>query len=255
MSAVNKREFTVEDVVLEVKRPNHIVQQQAQFVYGRTYREACDAGVPVNLSIEKVMREQKLWDEDREAERVRLVKALSTGKRKLDAGGIRKSEAKEIAIQMRRDRNELQDLLSKRNELERNTAEAIAENAKFNYLVSQCTLVKETGKKYFESHEAYLEDYERSDFGPTAAFEMGRLLYDFDEDVIKGLPENKFLEDHGFSNADGHLINKDGHLVNAKGQLVNDDGQLVNEKDEPIDDEGNLLKVEFVPFLDDDESV
>lgn len=246
-----------------VVRPSARHQQHGQLVYTRTFRQAVkpDDGKPgaiVRGALESVMREQNLWDDSKETRLRALQKKLLEGEKALAKGGIKLGKAREICLDMRRSRWEINQMLADRNALDLNTAEAQAENARFNYFVSACTLYDDTGKPYWENEEAYLSA-PADEVSSKAASAMGSLLYNLEDDWESRLPENKFLRTYKFVNDAGHLVNKEGHLIDSQGRRVNEAGRLINDKDELIDAEGNRLTeegdylVEFANFLSDED--
>lgn len=261
----NKKSFTVEvdgkDVELAVVRPSQKVQQHATVVYNREFRLATTPadgkpGALVRKALERVLREQKLWDDAKQAQFEALNKRLLDNEKKLSEGGIKLKEARAIAIKMREDRWELRKLLSDRNALDMVTADAQADNAKFNYLVSACT-VKADGKLYWKTEEEYLADSD-GQVAIKAAQILANMIYGLDEDFEQKLPENKFLAKYKFCDDKLRLVNKDGKFIDADGRLIDDKGRYINEAGEYVDLDGNLLtaegdfKVEFKEFLDDD---
>lgn len=268
MSQLNKKTFevTVDEKTTKyaVLRPSHKVANQGQLIYSRAYIEACNAGVAVQDRMLKAIREQKLWDDEKQVRFEELVKNLLEGEKKLALGGnanLTKSQARELSVKMRMDRYELQALTTERNKYLSNTAESFAEQARFNYYVAACTVYADTGKPVFKDVEDYMGRGEDDQVAQQAGKLMATVIYQFDENFQKNLPENKFLLKYGFANEELHLIDPvTKHLVNVDGKPVNKTGQLVNDKDEPIDGEGNVLtetgeyKVEFVEFLDEEAS-
>jgi hypothetical protein len=252
----NKKTFAVDGKEYAVVKPSHKVMQTATLTYNREFRKAVEAGLLVRAKIDQVMREQNLWDDAKQKKYEDVVKSLLAGEKKLAEGGIKLSEAKSIAMKMREDRAEMRSLNGSRNELDQHTAEAQAEQARFNYLVSTCTVYGETGKPYFKDVEDYLTKEEDPVVLP-AAQNMGKLIYGLEDDYEKKLPENKFLLRYKFVDEELRLVNKDGKLIDLEGRLLDDKGRLINEKGELIDTEGNLLtedgeyKVDFVEFVDD----
>lgn len=262
---VNKRTFEVEvdgkKTEFAVLRPNHRAVQQAELVYKRAFREAVQPpdgqkGAIVRQAVEAVMRDQNLWDDAKQSRYEELVKNILAGEKKLVSGGIKLSEARSIAIQMRRDRNELRQLSADRNELDAMTAEAQAENARFNYYVASCTVYGDTGKSYFKDVEDYLSR-ENDPVVLPAAQAMGKLIYGLEDDYEKKLAENKFLLKYKLVDEDLRLVDKDGKWVDSRGRRVDEKGRLINDDGELIDADGNLLtedgeyKVEFKEFEDD----
>jgi len=258
----NKKNFkvTVDDkeLNLAVRRPDNKARQGGQQVYNRAFRQAIESGAIVRARIEAVMRDQNLWDDARQKRFEELNKRLLDYELSLKKGGRKLKDAREMAIQMRRDRWELRNLNYDRNQLDLHTAEAQAENERFNYLVATCTVYGDTGKPYFKDVEDYLTR-DNDPVAPQAATTLGKMIYGLDDDFEHQLPENKFLRKYKFVNDTLHLVDTTGRLIDVNGRLVDSEGRLINEKGELVDTDGNLLtedgeyKVDFAPFLDDDD--
>jgi hypothetical protein len=259
--AVNKRTFEVEidgeTVKLAALRPSYAVTQQATLVYNREFRKAVEAGLMVRARIDKVMREQNLWDDEKQAALVRVTRAINEGEKRLAKGGIKLSEAKDVALGMVRARNELKAVLVERNELDQHTAESAAEQGRFSFLVAACTVYSETGKPYYRDAEDYLGREGNDPVALAASTEFGKLYYGLDDDYARKLPESKFLLAHKFVDDNLRLVDRQGRLVDDQGRLVDERGRLVNEAGELVSGDGSLLtedgeyKVDFVPFIDD----
>jgi hypothetical protein len=261
MSVTNKKQFKVtldsKEVELCVVRPNVKQRQEGQKIYNKAFRDAVESGAILRGKVNNVMREQNLWDDNKEAEYRKLLEKINGAERKIKSGGIKLNQAKDLALEMRKDRAELRSLTSERSSLDNNTAEGQADNAQFNYWVSSCTVYSETGKTYFSNYEDYLN---RDDDPATgqAAGSLAMLLYNLDPDYEKKLPENQFLAKYNFVDEELHLVDKTGRRVDSEGRLVNKDGRYINEAGELIDIHGNRVNeegdyvVEFSPFLDDE---
>lgn len=258
---MNKKTFQVEingeDKKFAVVRPNQRIQNQATLVYNKAFREAVEAGSIVRKKLDSELRRQNLWDDEKQAEYTKLRKRLLDNEIRLAKGGIKLVEAAGIAKQMMQDREDFRELNRDRNDLDQKTAEAYAENVRFNFLVSACTVDAKNGNPYFPSFKEY-EERENDPVAVPAANALGTLLYNLDDDFEKKLPENRFLQKYGFMDDQFRLVNKEGKLVDFEGRLVNEKGQLVNEQGQLVDIDGNLIDeegeyiVEFSPFLDDE---
>jgi hypothetical protein len=256
---VNKKTF---DVTLEgqkrqlaVVRPTNVVSQKATLVHGRAYKEAMQAGLANRAMLEKILREAKLWDDVKQSEFESLSKKIRDAEMAVRAGGMKVPELREKALELRRLRAEQRQLLADRNREDGKTADAYADQARFNYLVSACT-VDEQGKPFYSDTEDYL-NREDDPVAMPAARLLGELLYDIDASWEKTLPENRALLAFKLCDQDLHLIDKQGRKVDAKGRLVNDEGRFVDEKGNFVDGDGNPLtadgeyKVEAKPFYDE----
>jgi hypothetical protein len=210
----------------------------------------------VRAKLDDLLVDQGLWDNVKQAKFTELQNSILENERKLAQGGISLNEAKNIALDMRKTREELRDLIAIKTNLDTHTAEGQADNARFNYLVSACTVYNDTKAPYFKSYEEYLNKA-ADPVSILAAQNLAGMLYGLDNDYENKLPENKFLKQYKFVDDKLRLINKEGKLVDENGKLINEDGRFINDKGEFIDKEGNAVNkegdyiVEFKPFLDD----
>lgn len=259
--AINKKVIEVEvggkKTEIAIVRPNAKQRQEGLKHYNKAFREALESGAILRPKIESVMRDQKLWDDNKENSLRQLQNKIADNEKKLKSGGIKLSEAREIAISLRKSRSEIRTLTSEKINLDNNSAEAQADNAQFNYYVSACTVYGDSGKPYFKSYDEYMA----KDDDPVvskAASAMAQIIYNLEEDYDKKLPENEFLVKFKFADQSLHLINKQGKKIDSEGRLVDDEGRYIDEEGnyidingDKIDKEGNYI-VEYAPFLDDD---
>lgn len=260
--AVNKKNFEVEvegkKLKLSVLRPNQKQRQEGQKVYNRSFRDAVESGAILRAKIESVMREQQLWDDEKEKSLKAINEEISSKELRLKSGGIKLSDAKEMAIDLRKLRVKMRDLNSKKISLDNNSAEAQADNAQFNFFVSSCTLFADTGKPYFKSYEEFLSKEDDPITG-KASGELAYIIYNLDEGYEKKLTENQFLVKYKFCDSDLHLVDKQQRKIDSEGRLVNNDGRFINDQGEFVDRTGNRVDldgnyvVEEQPFLDDDD--
>lgn len=256
-----KRTFNVEvagkDTQFAVVSPTNEVSEKAHHVYVKAWREAVEAGAILKAGVEAILRKQNLWSDQLKAETDEIRKKIGDAEVKLAKGGMKLSEAKEIALDVRRNRNKLQRLNADWNSIDANSAESLAENVRFNYLVSACTVYGDTGNRYFKDYQTYIAT-ENDPVASKAAVEFSYLFYGVEPDFVSKLPENVFLSKYKLCDKDLNLVNKAGQRINVKGQRIDEFGNLLNDKDEIVDEDGNVydkdgnLKVDFQPFLDDD---
>lgn len=242
---------------LEVKKPSPKMIQEGQIVYAATWNKAANSDVCLEDQLEDILRKKGVWNDEKEQERKRLEKSLLEGEKRLKQGGGRlkgsHDAAKETAIRMLKYRRELQNLLTHRNKHKQHTAEAIADQARFNYLVANCTVLAKDGSPYFKNLDDYvskMEDKSAND----AATKLMNVIYDLEENWQDKLPEVAFLKKWKFMNAAGQLLNDEGKTVDESGRLVNTEGYVVNDAGNMVDLLGNVIDasgeyvVEFTPF-------
>lgn len=255
------RNFTarVEDKEIDfvVRAPSLQDQREASKIYNQSFSDAIKAKAIVRAKIDEILKEQGLWDDTKQIEFDRLQKEILERERVLAKGGISLNKAKNIALEIRKLRAEIRELISVKTSLDNNTAEGQADNARFNYLVSVCTVYKDNNQPYFKSMEDYL-DRSADIVALKAAQTLANMLYGLNNDYEYNLPENKFLKDYKFVDDKLRLINKEGHLVDEEGRLIDEsgryidkDGNFVDKFGYRIDKDGDYV-VDAQPFLDDD---
>lgn len=170
-----------------------------------------------------------IWTDDNEKELVSITTDINDCLSKLKAGGIKKSEAREISIKLVDLRNKQMSLLARINELDKFTIEAQADNDEFDFLLALCFLDEE-GNRVFSSVDEYKEKAVDEPYYFTANEELQNIIYGFGrvDEIVRARPEYQFLIENGFVDSELRLINKDGKLVDRYGNLVDDNGNLVN---------------------------
>lgn len=254
------REFTAQindkDVNFIVRSPSINDQKEASKVYNQTFSDAIKAKAIIRAKIDELLKEQGLWDDDKQDKFTDLQSQILERERKLAKGGIPLSQAKSIALEMRDLRAKVRELIGVKTNLDNLTAEGQADNARFNYLVSSCTVYKDNNQPYFSSMEDYLT--RSTDIvAIKGAQTLANMIYGLDNDYESNLPENKFLKQFKFIDSKLRLINKEGKLVDEEGRLVDEfgrfidsDGKYVDKFGNRIDEDGKYI-VETQPFLDD----
>lgn len=245
---------------LIVKRPSSSLISQAQRVGAKAWTDCVRDGIMTKKELEKFMKQQGIWDEDKDESQKKIVQEIADLEKRLYVSGnsgkkLKASEGKKIAIDMRIKRNELRDLIAEKMSLEQNTAEAISDNVRFDFLVANSAFY-ENGQKVYND----LDDYkERSDdeIAFTVASTLAGMMYSVDKDFEAKLPENKFLKMFHFVNDDLSLVNDKGETVDTEGRRIDKQGYWLNDKGQRVDKDGNPLDengnyIPEVTYLDDD---
>jgi hypothetical protein len=240
-----------------IKSPTLADQREAQKVYNQAFSDAVKSGCIVRARMDDLLKEQGLWDDSKQQKLNTLQQQLMDNEKTLAKGGISIKTAREVAITMRKIREEIRELISVRTNLDNHTAEGQADNARFNYLIASCLVYSMTKEKYFKNYEEYLARAAES-VAIKAAQVLANMLYGLDNDYEKKLPENKFLIKYKFVNDNLRFINKEGRLVDSEGRLIDSEGRFINSEDKYVDKDGNLVDengdyiTDFKPFFDDD---
>lgn len=245
------KETTLAEVELAIERPSHEITVDGNATYGKAVKDFITKGVMLSVEIDDIMKARNLWGKDKEDKFNELSQKINKNVMKFKKGGCKFSDAVKAAKSVIKDRNELLLLSLQRNELNKHTAEAMAEDIRFNYLISQCTVYNKNGEKFFKSYEDYLETKDQS-VVEMAGEALFKLTTGLGEDFRKDFPEYQFLLKYKLCDEKLRLIDKNGGFVDIDGKKVNEFGQWVNEKNQLIDRNGNVVddKVEFVEFLE-----
>jgi ribosomal protein S16 len=248
-TVVNSKDKDGKDLVAVVYKPTAKQLLDAQIVASNKFKECLKAGVMLRASIEEELTKQGIWDKDKEAELTEIGKKINNAERKLARGGVdgfKKSEARDLALQMKDWRIRQTELVLLRRQLDDWTCESQAENTEFDYLVSVCSTT-EDGRPLFSNLDDYRERAEEQVAFDVAAA-LAKLRNKVDLSWLDNLPENIFLKTNGFVDDKGRLVRKDGRLVDRDGKLINDIGRFVNEENELVDLNGLRVDEEGKPI-------
>jgi hypothetical protein len=240
-------------VKVVVRKPTNRVSGEAQRIGAKVWTDCIRDGIMTKKELEVVMKSNGMWDKAKQESQDSIIADLRDLEKKLYLGKkgskMKLSQAKDIAFKMRKKRLELRDLLAQKIELEGNTAESLSENAKFDYLVANCTFY-EDGKNVYNSLEEY-NDKSEDPIAFGAAATLAALMYSLDKDFEEKLPENQFLLKANLVNDDLALVNKDGNRVDTEGRLINDLGQYIASDGSRVDIDGNPLDADgnYIPQL------
>lgn len=244
-----------------IRKPGSSVLARAQRVHAKVWTDCVRDKIMTKQELQNFMYENNVWNAEKDLKQLTLSNEIQQLEKKLYVGNkgqktMKTSEAKKIAIDMRVARAKLRDLIAEKMSLEQNTAEALADNAKFDVLVASCTF-DENDNRVYNSVDEYTDNSD-TPFAFAAATAMAELLYSLDKDFERSLPENKFLSDQGYVNDDLSLVNKDGETVDTEGRRINELGYYLNEEGKRTDIEGNLLDEDgnYIPsikYIEDEE--
>jgi hypothetical protein len=245
--------------VLYLIDPDAKINKKAQLAYNRAFRDALQSGAILRQKLDDVLRDQEIWDDKKEERYNSILKTLQDNEKSIKAGGIKLSDAKDLADEMSVSRDEFRSLISERTSMDSNTAEGQADNARFNFLVFACT--KDTKNQSIFSDVEEYEDNSIEPFALEAARQLAEKLYGLDANYENTLPENEFLKDYGFVNEELKRVDKEGRLISADGEHVDKNGRLIEWQEDGtsvyVDGKGTRLTedgeydIDFSPFLDD----
>tara|TARA_R110000824_G_scaffold68930_1_gene177692 strand:+ start:6227 stop:7192 length:966 start_codon:yes stop_codon:yes gene_type:complete len=268
---VESKDAEGNDVKVVIKKPSIKDIRDSQIEYNKSFKVAIDGGAILKKKLDAYLEEQDIWSSDKQTRYDEVMTQINDGEDALRKGGIPLGDAKNVAVEVRRLRNEFRTLIAEKSEMDSNTAESIADNSRFNFLVVRC-VTDENKQRIFSSPEDYDAKSEQP-WAFEAAAQLANIIYELDPDFNKNLEENRFLYDYKFCNDELQLVNKNSHPIDidedGNERLIDENGRyvaykteeaekikseqeryFVNVKGEEVDKDGKL-KVKFSPFLDD----
>jgi hypothetical protein len=185
------------DLELAVKSPSPEHKKEAQIIYAQAVTRALTNKMMPRDRLDTYLRTNGIVDDAYFETEQKLIDSIKKNVKKLSAGGIKKSEGYDLAQQIKKDRAQLVELRTKVTSLDNITAEAFGENARFNYLVSVCTVYNSTGELYFKDVEDY-ESQSSTDIAFECATALAAMVAGVNPKFEESLPENKFLKKFGY---------------------------------------------------------
>lgn len=217
---------------------------ESQRVYNKAFRDAVSSGALLKKSLEAYMKDQGLWDDKREEEYKNLVKTMADLEYRLKKGKIKVSEGRELALQLKKTRNQLQSLVSDRNYQDSVTAEGQADTERFNYLVYASIYDFETRKPVYQSLDEY-RSKTSDELTVKLATKFASHYYGVEDNYEDTLTENKFLKRYNMIDGEGYLLSKEGQRVDSEGHLLDAEGYR-------IDTEGHRIDINNNPVIETD---
>ena len=224
-----EKEFAVvKPTVQQLKEANKIRSQ----VWNRAFEE----GNLLRRQLDDELKNRNLWNSKLQAEYDTLQHEVLQNTLALERGGIKLSEARAIAIDTAKKRQEMVEMLVARSELDNHTCEGQADNERFNYLFANCLVYNDTGEKVYPNGiDDYLKDAD-NEYAVKGATEFYYLMSNT-ESLDDKLPENQFLKKYKF-------IDENQRFTDRKtGRLVDEDGRYIDELGFFLeyDEDGNVL--------------
>lgn len=244
------------DVEIYVTRPTNAVARQAEIFRIKRFNKNIAEGLMTKRQCSQQMEEIGEWTKEDNLKELSLSTEIARLEKQLYVGDGKSkpkvSEGLNLALDIRRLRSELRDLIAAKLAVEANSAENVADDEKFDFLVAHCTFFKENNQKVYKSFEDY-NNRSADEVAFTAATALAQLMYNIDDNFEEKLPENKFLMKFGLVNEElslidpneGYTVDLDGRKIDNEGYFLDDDGSRVDSEGNKIEEDGNYELVEY----------
>ena len=248
-----KKEFTAkvthedgsqEQKKFYIKSPTQEGIKGAEKYRVKTWNQCLLDGILTKAQLKDILKTRKIWDDEKEQKEKDLGKQIFELEKQLFLGNGEKkklsiAEGKKTVLEMRKLRNELREHISDRISLEENTVEALADNARFDFLVAECVF-NEDGTRVYKDIEDY-NSRSSDEVSMLGAATLAQILYQYDDKFEESLPENVWLKKLGLVNDKLELVDDQGNLVDQEGRKINNLGHYINDEGKRVDINGNLL--------------
>ena len=213
------------EIEIYVIKPTNNTVKHADRHKSKTWNQAIQDDVLTKKELGVLMRKRGIWDEAKDKEEEDITKRIVELEKQLYNGdGKRKpkvSEGRDLAVDIRRARLELRDLIAERISLEENTADPV-----------------------YNSFEEY-NNKSADEIAFAAAGALAEMLYNIDSSFEKNLPENQWLTKFGLVDDELNLIDPtSGDKIDTKGRKIDDEGYLLDDDGKRVDRDGNEITSE-----------
>ena len=230
-------------IKIYVVSPTAKTVQRADRYRAVAWTECIEDGIKTKEELAIIMENRGVWTKNHMKREEEITQKLIQCEKDLFLGDGKKkvplSDGKDIAVEMRVLRNELRQLYVEKSSVEQNSAEALADNARFDYIVA-CSTFYENGQSVYNGIEDY-NGKSSDEVAFAAAGAIAEMMYNYDPKTEEALPENQWLKTFELVDDNLSLVNEDKKLIDLDGRTINEFGFYVNNKDERTDKEGNIL--------------
>jgi len=252
-------------IKLAIIKPTNRLNQDANLAYNlkvsvliRKGAESPDQRLLLRAELENYLSKTGIWTMRDNLKVEALSLEIRAAELQLKKGGMKISEARQLAIEMSEKRRAILDLHEKRQQFDSATVEAQAENFRFEFLLTKCLVNAETGAQYLRGHDDYI-NRQTEEAVVAGAKELANIVYNVEENIQISMFEMRWLKEAGLIDDEGRFVNNKGEFVDKNGRSVNEDGvyldqrgQMVDAHGRAIDEKGNLLIEMAKPFIDDE---
>mgnify|MGYP003151356736 FL=1 len=256
---------TFEDKEFAVVKPTVAILNEAAKLRQRVFNKAFEEGGLLRQQVEKELKSRDLWNDKLQQEYDLLQSEVISMLLQLERGGIKLSDARQLALDVADKRQQMVDMLVDRSDLDNITCEGQADNERFNFLFANCLVYNDTGTKVFNN----LEEYVANPSHPAAVQGASEFYYLLSgtENLDNDLPENQFLKKYNFVDSKLRFTEREtGRLIDKSGNYIDEDGNFIKYNEDGttyfVDFLGNKVEITegqevsgdsvSLPFLDDE---
>jgi len=185
------RTITVEgqEIAFYVIRPTNETIRNADRFRTKIWTECTDDKIPTKKQLSQIMLKNGSWSDQKAQQEIDITRDILKLEKELYGGPSDRrkkpklSDGRKKAIEIRRLRLQLRDLIAERISLEENSAENLADNARFDYLVAHSTFYQD-GRRVYKDFNDY-NNRSADDLAFAAAQIIAEMVYNIDAEFEK----------------------------------------------------------------------
>lgn len=218
-------------VKLVVKAEDYKTAQILKTEFAVAFRKAISMGVATRASMTELLKREDVWtqEDDNNLLQKTIEVSILEGELAKHIENGSKNMAREVAFKLLATRAEIYELIQIKHLPLEHTAEVIAEDVKLDNYITLCTFDTNTGKRYFVDHNDFLKRREDKDVIKVYEAVVQALSKD-NVDMLRNLPENRWLVDENLIDKDGNPMTEE--LANVLEEVQADKAAVVLEEEE-----------------------
>lgn len=186
-------------VDFELKPPTLADENEGERQYRIAYSKSLVEGVFPREKLREVMRQYGMWGEDDERalkKEVGKIALLQIDLKNAEAEG-NEDRCIEAARKISEARRRMWELFLVQQSVYMNSAEGVAEMVKTETIMSACTLVKATGKRYWSDYKEYVTERDlntKSTVYAKVVELQAKILDEARQGLVSDYPEHQYLK-------------------------------------------------------------
>jgi hypothetical protein len=142
------------EVTLRFTRPSQTLISKGDFIYREYFSKSVRTGIMTNAEANKLLKERGLWGEEQEATLIGLRVKLN--QLEGDLFGQNKESGIATYKEIKKLRDDLEELSAIKSSVADNTAESVAAEMRTQFFASECVVYNDSGKRVFKDLTDFL---------------------------------------------------------------------------------------------------
>lgn len=193
-----KRQFEVidngEKTTLGICSPTQRALQEAAMKYSKIFSDAVRQGFLLNTEVEKIIKDRGIWGPEKQKEIEGVVEEIEIKEGFIKDETVPKEDKIKIAYELINLRDKKFKMQREINTIYNNTAENRAEEARLQFLTSQCIVRVPNCEKFFRNYEDFIEKSGTPAAG-EAVYQLITFMNGLDADFLDKLPESPYIKE------------------------------------------------------------